>query len=160
MSGLDCGSEASDWITFTDPKGTKKSPYRILRIEAPISRHKDPKYSPMLREDDLNVFHDGCHMLFANERTAEDICNMINKKAASEHQRKVQRSYRRIRKYGIHASFVSSEFCCGGVYRMCFFEIFIISHSQNQTDTLRTIGILHVLKISNFVLYDRADAVS
>ena len=92
LSGLDCGSEASDWITpYLDPKGTKKSPYRILRIEGPISRHKDPKYSPMLREDDLNVFHDGCHMLFANERTAEDICNMINKKAASEHQRKVQK---------------------------------------------------------------------
>ena len=93
FSGLDCGSEASDWITsYLDPKGTKKkSPYRILRIEAPISRHKDPKYSPTLREDDLNVFHDGCHMLFANERTAEDICNMINKKAASEHQRKVQK---------------------------------------------------------------------
>ena len=44
---------------------------------------------------------------------------------------------------------------------MCFFEIsVIISHSQNQTDTLRTIGILHVSKISNFVLCDHADAVS
>lgn len=92
LSGLDCGREASDWITsYLNPKDKKKSPYRILRIEAPISRHKDPKYSPMLRDDDLNVFHDGCHMLIANERTAEDICKMINKKAESEHQRKVQK---------------------------------------------------------------------
>jgi uncharacterized protein len=88
LSGLDCGKEASDWITsYLDPSKKKKGPYRILRMKAPISRHKDPKYSPMLRNDDRNVFHDGCHMLFANERTAEDLCKIINKKVELEYRR-------------------------------------------------------------------------
>ena len=129
-----------DWITsYLDPKGTKKSPYRILRIEAPISRHKDPKYSPMLREDDLNVFHDGCELLLPcqNERTAEDICNMINMKAASEHQRKVQKKLPEVRereRERIHASFVSSEFCCGWwcTVRVVLNISVIISHSQKH----------------------------
>ena len=79
--GLWFRSQRLDHILL-DPKGTKKSPYRILRIEASHQSSQGSQHSPMLREDDLNVFHDGCHMLFANERTAEDICNMSQQESS------------------------------------------------------------------------------
>ncbi len=60
VQGLDCGKTASDWITtylnLNKKKSNKeKNSFRILRIDAPISRHKDPKYSPMLRSEVRNL---------------------------------------------------------------------------------------------------------